>query len=152
MAMSSAAEIYERSLMRLLTLAILGCCLGEVNVAAQCPGQLRQALFHKESKSVSIRYYNAGTRAAKEVQFVLSLQEPASNGEMVQGSFSAKGIVPAGQERTLVFPFSSDVAVKGPMELEIKRVLFVDGGAWNARRDTSCKMAVQETTRSDAAR
>jgi hypothetical protein len=123
-----------------------------VNVGAQRPGQLRQALFNKESKSASIRYYNAGARAAKEVQFVLSLQQPASNGQMVLGSFMAKGIVRPGQERTLVFPFSSDVAVKGPMELEIKRVLFVDGGAWNAPRDTSCKMSVQETTRSDAAR
>jgi len=150
--MSSAAEIYETSLMRLLTLAILGCCLGEVNVAAQCPGQLRQALFNKEGNSVSIRYYNASTRATKEVQFVLSLQELASDRQMVRGSFMAKGIVRPGQEQTLVFPFSADVAVKGSMELEIKRVLFVDGGAWNAPRDTSCKMAVQETTRSDAAR
>ena len=150
--MPSAAETYERSLMRLLTLAVLACCLGEVNVAAQCPGQLRQALFNKDTKSASIRYYNAGTRAAKEVQFVLSLQEPASNGQMVLGNFSVKGIFRPGQERTLVFPFSPDPAVKGPMEMEIKRILFVDGDAWNAPRDTRCKMTVQETRRSDAAR
>jgi hypothetical protein len=151
-AMPSAVETYERSLMRLLTLAVLACCLGEVNVAAQCPGQVRQALFNKERKSATIRYYNADTRAAKEVQFVLSLQEPASNGQMVLGSFSAKGIVRPRQERTLVFPLNPDVALKGPMELEIKRILFVDGDAWNGPHDTRCKMAVQETMRSDAVR
>ena len=151
-AMPSAVETYERSLMRLLTLAVLACCLGGVNVAAQCPGQVRKALFNKERKSATIRYYNADTRAAKEVQFVLSMQEPASNGQMVLGSFRAKGIVRPGQERTLVFPFNPDVAPKGPMDLEIKRILFVDGDAWNAPHDTRCKMAVQETMRSDAVR
>lgn len=65
---------FQEILMRVLTLAVLACCLGEVNAAAQCPGQLRQAIFNYDTKSASIRYYNAGTRAAKEVQFVLSLQ------------------------------------------------------------------------------
>src|SRR6516165_1857436 len=88
----SVVELYERFLMRILRLTALACCLGQVSVA-QCPGEVRQALFNEEHESTSIRYYNASTRAAKEVQFILSLQTPASNGQTVLGSFSAKTIV-----------------------------------------------------------
>lgn len=151
-AMPLPTETYKTLLMRLLMLALLACCMGEVNVAAQCPVQLGQALFDKDRKTASIRYHNASTRAAKEVQFVLSVQEPPTSGAAVVGSVSAKGIVRPGQARTLVFPYVSAAPPNGIMELEVKRVLFVDGAPWTASHNSHCKVAVEETRSPNAAR
>jgi hypothetical protein len=136
--------------MRYPTLVFFACFVANVNCTAQCPAQLRQALF-SEAGTASIRYYNAGTRVVREVQFILSLQEP-SNGQMVLGSFSAKGVLPPRQERTMVFPYRLGGPQQGTMQLEIKRILFVDGDAWNASRDAHCTMPVQKARGSDAAR
>jgi hypothetical protein len=137
--------------MRFLMLLFFACFMGKVNGAAQCPAQLRQALFNEDGKNASIRYYNAGTQAAKEVQFVLILQNPGSSLQTLVGSFSAKGIVRPGQARTVVFPYTPGAPLNGPMELEVKRILFVDGTAWAAPRDNDCKIGVRKTRGSDAA-
>lgn len=137
--------------MRLPMLAVLACCVGVVNVAAQCPTQLGQALLNKDRKTASIRYYNASTRAAKEVQFVLTVQEPPTSGATVVGSFSAKGIVRPGQARTVVFPYVPAALPNGIMELEVKRVLFVDGAPWTASHNSHCEVAVGEIRSPNAA-
>lgn len=137
--------------MRFLMLFVFAYFAGKVNGAAQCPAQLRQALVDEDGKNASIRYYNAGNQAAKEVQFVLILQSPGSSGQTLVGSFSAKGVVRPGQTRTVVFPYTPGAPLNGPMELEVKRILFVDGTAWAAPPDSDCRIGVRKTRGSDAA-
>jgi hypothetical protein len=127
--------------MRLPLIAVL-VCFTVTNAAAQCPIQVLQASFDAVGRSVTIRYYNATSRMALDVQFVL-LSENATT-RSVAGNFSARHILNPKQERTAVFRNVSGTPFNGSMELEVVRISFKDYSHWTAPQDNVCKVEITE--------
>jgi hypothetical protein len=130
-------------IMRFLVLGFFICCIG-TNVVAQCPIQPRQASFEASRKTVTISYYNSGTRSVRGVQFLLTTENTGPSGQSVLANFDVRSILRPKQERTAVFPDVGGIAFNGSVELEIKRVSFTDLSTWTAPHGNTCKILFAE--------
>jgi hypothetical protein len=131
---------------RLLKLGALICGVAGP-VVGQCPVQLRHASLDASTKSLSIRYYNAGRRVVRGVQFAL-VERGLSNGNAPVASYSVEGSLYLKHETTTLFkhrlPKSVlvDAASTGLLEVQVTRLVFNDLSTWSAPAENPCTVSV----------